>query len=158
MNDITRPTTHTRQIWPKAGASIAVFASDTILLVQRAKSPAKGKWSLPGGHIEPGETAHDAALRELHEETGISAQIIGINTVVDAIAHAADGTLEAHYVISSFFGIWTAGDVQPSSDAADARWVPLHEVSILDLTPRAAESIKSAHEKLTIWLASSNRS
>ena len=60
------------------GASIAVFKGDTVLLVQRARAPFRGLWSLPGGSIEPGESAREAAFRELKEEAGITAEIEGV--------------------------------------------------------------------------------
>ena len=70
------------------GASIAVFKGDTVLLVQRARAPFRGLWSLPGGSIEPGESAREAALRELKEETGITAEIEG---VVENVELTAEG-------------------------------------------------------------------
>jgi 8-oxo-dGTP diphosphatase len=51
--------------WPRCGASAAIFRNDEVLLIERAKGALKGRWSLPGGHVEPGETAKAAALREV---------------------------------------------------------------------------------------------
>ena len=68
------------------GASIAVFKGDTVLLVQRGRAPFRGLWSLPGGSIEPGESAREAALRELKEETGITAEIEGVVENVELTA------------------------------------------------------------------------
>ena len=68
------------------GASIAVFKGDTVLLVQRGRAPFRGLWSLPGGSIEPGESASEAALRELKEETGITAEIEGVVENVELTA------------------------------------------------------------------------
>ena len=56
--------------WPRSGTSAAVFRGDEVLLIERAKGALKGQWSLPGGHIEAGETARAAARREVREETG----------------------------------------------------------------------------------------
>src|SRR5215470_13732542 len=61
--------------WPRCGASAAVFRGEAVLLIVRAKGALKGLWSLPGGHIEPGETARAAALREVREETAVEADI-----------------------------------------------------------------------------------
>ena len=59
--------------WPRCAASAAVLRGREVLLVERAKGALAGYWSLPGGHIEPGETARSAALREVREETGVEA-------------------------------------------------------------------------------------
>ena len=80
------PATPMLTHWPKCAASIAVFRGNEVLLVERAKPPRAGLWSLPGGHIEPGETASAAAAREVLEETGIAATIAGLLDVQDVLA------------------------------------------------------------------------
>jgi len=62
-------------VWPKSAASLAVFRGEEVLLVARGGGTFKGLWSLPGGHIEPGERAREAALRETLEETGLHVRI-----------------------------------------------------------------------------------
>jgi 8-oxo-dGTP diphosphatase len=84
--------------WPKAGASIALFRGDSVLLVERAKPPRAGLWSLPGGHIEPGEEAAVAAVRELFEETGLVAACEGLTDLQDVIIRDEAGILRAHYL------------------------------------------------------------
>ena len=134
--------------WPKAGASIAVFRDDTVLLVQRAKPPRAGLWTLPGGHIEPGETAADAALRELSEETGITAANGGLVDTQDVIIRSPEGRLQAHYLLAVFFGRWTGGEPIAASDAADARFVALERLDEYQLTPGAKRLISLAHARL----------
>ena len=131
------------EVWPRCGASIAVFRSETVLMIARAKPPLVGRWSLPGGHVEAGEPTRDAALRELKEETGIEARIDGLADVVEVI-HAPGGIVERHYVIAVFFGRWLAGEPVASSDAAAARFVPLEQVAGLETTDGAPAVIARA--------------
>ena len=127
--------------WPRAAASCAVFRTDTVLLVERGKGP-RGVGSLPGGHIEPGETAKAAALRELHEETGIEADIQGLADVHDVIYRDPGGGINVHYVLTVYWGHWRAGEPQAASDVADARFVALGEIGRYALTPGAAALIR----------------
>src|SRR5689334_9694358 len=90
--------------WPRAAASAVMFRYESVLLVLRDKEPAKDLWSLPGGAIEAGETAEDAARREVEEETGLIAHIEGLAGVYDVIDHDAAGKVVLHYVIASYFG------------------------------------------------------
>ncbi len=133
--------------WPKVGACFALFRDDTVLLVQRSKPPRQGLWSLPGGHVEPGETAVDAALRELAEETNIAAVSDGLVDVLDVIVRDAQGSLQAHYLLAVFYGRWNAGEPSPSSDAADARFVAFDQLDDYPLTTDAKRLISLAAAK-----------
>lgn len=85
-----------------AAASICVFRGPRVLLVRRAKPPFL--WSLPGGRVEPGETAEQAAMRELHEETGVRAAIVAAGSTIEF--QTANGE---HYVISNFAARYLSG-------------------------------------------------
>lgn len=108
---------------PVLAASIAVFRDGKVLLAQRAKAPALGLYSLPGGRIEPGETLRDGVLRELMEEVGLVAEVIGFIDHVEHIEHGPDGALKAHAVIAAFAGRWRAGEAMLSDEVSDLRWV-----------------------------------
>lgn len=129
--------------WPKAAASAAIFRGETVLLVKRGRPPMARLWSLPGGHIEPGETARMAALREVTEETGVSARIDGLVHVQDAI-NAPDGIIASHHVIVFHQGQWLSGEPCAASDAAQARFVAFHELGSLAMTPDAEKLIAMA--------------
>lgn len=130
--------------WPKAAASMAVFKGDRVLLAERGKGVAPGRWSLPGGHIEPGEPAREAALREIMEETSITADIVGLVDIHDVIHHNLDGSVRVHYLITVFCGVWMSGEPTPGDDCRQARFVTADEIHGYDLTDRTATIIEAA--------------
>lgn len=139
--------------WPKAAASAAVFRDGKILIVERGKGSMTGIWSLPGGHIEPGETAIDAAAREVAEETGIAVDIQGLVDVHNVIFHHDDGSLRTHYVLCVYYGHWQAGAPVADTDARDARFVSITDLDTYQLTPgvrafveKAAALISNSHD------------
>src|SRR5437763_1335675 len=93
------------------------------LIVQRAQQPNAGRWGFPGGVLELGETVAEGAMRELMEETGISAEPAGIINVHDAITRDAEGRVQFHYLLIAVRGIWESGEGEPADDAADCAWV-----------------------------------
>ena len=119
---------------PVPAVSAAIFREGKVLLAQRGKPPLTGIWSLPGGHIEPGEKALVAIARELAEETGIEADLLGVTDVADVILRHDDGTLMAHYVITAFYGLWLAGEAKAMSDCQAVDWVDPYDVSDRQMT------------------------
>lgn len=142
MSDTLRPA------WPRAAASAAIFRGDEVLVVERGKGALPGLWSLPGGHIEPGERARDAALREVGEETGITAGIMALVDVHDVILRDEHGGLRAHYVLSVYCGRWLGGEPAAASDSRDARFIALEEIDGLRMTPGAQDIIRRAKARL----------
>ncbi|MBU2532412.1 MAG: NUDIX hydrolase [Alphaproteobacteria bacterium] len=133
--------------WPKAAASAAIFRDGKVLVGLRGKDPRRLVWSLPGGHIEPGETAREAALREVVEETGVTAKLLGLVDVNDVIIRNQDGSLRAHYVLNIFFGTWIAGDPVAADDCLEARFIALDAIGQLETTERLAHFVSLSHRK-----------
>jgi 8-oxo-dGTP diphosphatase len=106
---------------PMPAVGIVCLKGDEVLLIRRGTPPRMGEWSLPGGRIEPGERAIDAALRELHEETGVEASILGLIDVVDGIFPEAG----RHYVLIDYVAQWTDGEPVAGDDAAEAVFMPM---------------------------------
>lgn len=130
--------------FPRPGVSSAVFRDGKVLLVQRSKPPLRGVWSLPGGHIEPGEAAMAAAHRELLEETGVRADLRGVADVADVILHHDDGSLRVHYVLTVFYGLWTDGIAAAASDAMGVQWATRGEIAGLETTNGVQRLIDTA--------------
>lgn len=112
---------------PVPAVGVVCLRGDSVLLIRRRTPPRQGEWSLPGGRIEPGERAVDAALRELREETGVEAEITGLIDVVDGLFPEAG----RHYVLIDYAARWLSGEPVAGDDAAEARFVALDEVEAL---------------------------
>ncbi|MFJ6024173.1 NUDIX hydrolase [Brevundimonas sp. NPDC092305] len=108
---------------PVPAVGVVCLRGDEVLLIRRGAPPRLGEWSLPGGRIEPGERAVDAALRELREETGVEAELVGLIDVVDGLFPEAG----RHYVLIDYAARWKSGEPVAGDDASDARFVPVEK-------------------------------
>lgn len=117
------PNGEEKAMTPTPAAGVVCIRDGEVLLIRRGRPPRLGEWSIPGGRIEPGERAVDAALRELSEETGIEAKILGLIDVVDGVfpEHGR------HYVLIDYAARWVSGEPVAGDDAAEAAFVPLAE-------------------------------
>jgi len=138
------PDTRTRR-----GASIAVFKGNSILLIKRAKAPWLGLWSLPGGSLERGESAYEAAYRELKEETGIDASVEGLLDTIEVTAGSNEGEA-ARYSLEVFYGRYGEGSLRAGSDAAEAQWFDVAALEKLNLTEGTASLIGLAAARLGV--------
>jgi len=129
---------------PVVAVGVLLLDGDRVLLVQRARPPQVGRWTVPGGGVELGETLEEAALRELAEETGLGCTLGPVVEVLDRVLHDGDGRVEYHYVILDFLGTAPTGTLAPASDCADARWVPLSELARYETTDGLAPVIERA--------------
>ena len=131
--------------YPQLAVSAAIFRDNKILLVRRARSPAKGFYSLPGGRVEFGETLHTALHREVDEETALKIDIIGLAGWREVVpATTGDG----HYLIMSFAARWRAGEPVLNEELDDFLWLPPEALGDLRLTGGLEEVIQSARRLL----------
>jgi 8-oxo-dGTP diphosphatase len=133
---------------PHVGVSIAVFRNGRVLLTTRTQPPFVGLFTLPGGHIESGETASYAALRELQEETGVKAKLVGFNQYVEAITPPNPAGISRHYVILSFVGSWISGDGAPGPEAGEILWAEPKQIALLKTSPYLFEVVTNAQKVL----------
>ncbi len=112
-----------------------------ILLIKRGKAPHYGRWMVPGGRLEWGETLEQATIREVREETGIDIEIDSFVEIIEAII---PGDAGFHYVIMDYVGRAVAGSLAAGSDALEAAWFPLDSLDALDLTPDLVKVIDKA--------------
>lgn len=106
---------------PVPAVGIVCLRGDEVLLIRRGTPPRLGEWSLPGGRIEIGERAVDAALRELREEADVQAEIVGLVDVVDGLFG------DRHYVLIDYAARWVSGEPVAGDDAAEAAFFPVPE-------------------------------
>lgn len=113
---------------PTPTAGVVCLRGREVLLIKRGNPPRQGQWSLPGGRIEWGETTEAAALRELAEETGVQAELLGLIDVVDGVMTSREtGEVTRHFIMIDYAAHWLSGEVVAGDDAADARFFPFEE-------------------------------
>ena len=136
--------------WPIVGVGAVIMHEGKLLLVKRGVEPAKGKWSIPGGVVELGEMVRDAVIREVEEECGLDIEIVMETPmdVLDSMVMDEDGRLRYHYVLLQFLARPRDGNLKPSSDVLEARWVPLEEVETYDLTKSLRRFLKRHRDEL----------
>ena len=127
---------------PIVGVGVLIEVDGRYLLVKRAAEPDAGLWSIPGGLIEVGEKAADAAVREALEETGLSVEIMNRVDVVDKIVRDDDGDVKYHFIIIDFLARPLSGEMRPMDDALDAAWVAPEDFIKYELTPTLVELLK----------------
>lgn len=130
--------------YPRVGVGAVVLHEGRVLLVQRGRPPAQGKWSLPGGLVDLGETTAAAARREVAEECGIEVRLVGVAGVVDRVTRDEAGRVRYHYVLIDYLAYADSDMVIAGSDAADVRWVPAEHVHTLDVTEGLVDMIGRA--------------
>ena len=108
---------------PILAASLAVFRDGKVLIASRTAPPAQALFSLPGGVVEIGETLQEAALREVMEEVGVAAEIVGFVDHAEVIQRDPDGRIKRHFVITCFAGRWISGEGHTSAEAGAVLWV-----------------------------------
>ena len=132
---------------PITGVGVVVWHGERVLLVQRARPPRQGQWSLPGGGQQLGETLTDAARREVREEAGLEVELGEVIATLDLIERDAGGRVRYHYVLIDFVAEAASAELRPGDDAAAARWFTLEEAERLGLWSETLRVIGLAKER-----------
>ena len=126
---------------PQLAVSAAIFRDGRVLLVRRARSPAKGLYSLPGGRVEFGESLHAALHREVNEETGLKIDLVGLAGWREVLPSAGGG---GHYLIMSFAARWKAREPVLNDEHDDFKWLKPDELGELKMTGGLPEVVQAA--------------
>ena len=127
---------------PTPTVGVICFRGDEVLIIRRGKAPRLGDWSIPGGRLEWEEPVKACALRELLEETGVRAELVGLVDVIDGMF--GEGR---HYVLIDYAARWIEGEPVAGDDAADARSVPLEEAIAMVQWATTKQVIRDAWER-----------
>jgi 8-oxo-dGTP diphosphatase len=133
---------------PFLAVSATIVRAGKFLLVRRARPPANGLFSLPGGVVEVGEHLTEAVVREVAEETGMSVEPLTLAGYRETIVRDGEARVERHYVILSFAARWQAGEPRLNEELSEARWIEPGELAGLPTTAGLAEIVAAAFEQL----------
>jgi 8-oxo-dGTP diphosphatase len=120
---------------PWIAVGVIVMRGGKVLLIQRGKEPGKGLWAVPGGMVDLGETARDAAVREAREETGLDVEVGDLFWLADAIVRDVDGRVRYHNVVVDFLAEAPDGDPVCADDAMDLRWCGPDDLDAVEPSP-----------------------
>jgi ADP-ribose pyrophosphatase YjhB (NUDIX family) len=131
---------------PSFGVGAVIIESGKVVLVRRGQPPLDGRWTLPGGLVELGESIEQAAVREVEEETGWLVRVVKDLALFDFIERDDEGRVRYHYVLADFLCAYVRGKLTAGSDVKDVRLVPLDELAGYELTAKALEVIEEGRK------------
>jgi mutator protein MutT len=125
------------------GVGGVVVRDGRALLVRRGKPPLEGRWLVPGGSVELGETLEEALVREMREETGLDVAPVEVLTLFDRVERDGGAVLR-HYVIVDYLCRWVSGEAVAGSDAREVAWVGPGELASYDVPEKAQDVVHDA--------------
>ena len=136
---------------PLVGVGAVVVEGRRVLLIKRGKPPLYGRWVVPGGTVELGESLEQALVREVCEETGLLVRPRAFLTAFDRIVRN-DGKVRYHFVILDYLCERVSGDVAAASDALEACFVPPEDLGRYELPPKALDVVLDGLRKAGVSL------
>ena len=134
---------------PVVGVGGVLIRDGKVLLIRRGKPPLYGRWVVPGGTVELGESLEQALVREMREETGLEVVPLEVLTVFDRIERDG-GRVVYHYVVVDYLCRWLGGEARAASDALEAAWAALDDLPRYDLPQKALEVVQDAFRKVSV--------
>ena len=129
---------------PVVAVGAAVCRGDQVLVVQRAREPSLGAWTVPGGMVDLGERLQEAAAREVREECGIEIAVGPVVEVLDNIVRDDQGRVRFHYAIIDFAARYIGGDLRPNDELMDAAWITPTQFTAYGVRPKAQAVLRKA--------------
>ena len=120
---------------PIPGVAAVIVRGRMVLLAERGKPPSLGKWGIPGGAVEVGETREEAVAREGLEETNVVVKPVELLEIFNSISSDDEGIVRHHYILFEYLCEYVSGEVIPGTDAPDARWVPIDDLGSVNIMP-----------------------
>jgi len=133
---------------PIIGVGAVIICDGKILLEKRKGEPGRGKWTVPGGLVELGESAEQTVMREVKEETNLEVEQPKLIDVVNNVTQDEDGRIKYHFLIVDYFVKLKGGKLKAADDAAELKWVKFSEVENYDLTKSFTEFFQRNRQKL----------
>ncbi len=132
---------------PMVGVAAVIFREDRVLLIKRGRPPAYGKWSLPGGLVELGESLKDALQREVFEEVGLEVRVQDLVAALDRVIRDPRNEIEYHYILLDFLCVAGRGEPVPASDVLACQFVSLSLLHEYGMTEGTEEVIRRVYER-----------
>jgi ADP-ribose pyrophosphatase YjhB (NUDIX family) len=130
--------------YPYLGVGAVVFNKDQILLIKRGQEPSFGKWTIPGGLIELGESLVDGVKREIFEECNIQIKVYKQIDIFEYIEHDDSNKIKYHYIIIDYLADYLEGNLTAKSDILEAKWCTKSEFSHLDVIDTTRQVVEKA--------------
>ena len=133
---------------PFLAVSAAIIRDGRVLVARRARGPALGVWTMPGGVVEAGETLVEALRREIAEETSMVVEPVALAGHREVVVRDDDRRVSRHFVILCFATRWISGEPQLNEELDEARWLRPEELAGLNTTEGLAEIVATAFERI----------
>ena len=131
---------------PIVGVGAVIVRDGRVVIVRRRYEPLAGRWSLPGGTLELGETLEAGVSREMQEETGLDVEVGPVIEVFDRILLDDTRRVQYHFVLVDYLCWPVGGKLRAGSDVDDAMFVAPADLGPYDLTVKARAVIDRALE------------
>lgn len=129
---------------PILAVSAAIIRDGRVFIARRARGPALGVWTMPGGMVEAGETLAEALKREIVEETSMEIEPVALAGHREVVVRDDEGKVSRHFVIMCFASRWLGGETQLNDELDESRWIRPAELGALKTTEGLAEIVAAA--------------